>query len=182
MAHAFIMMHPPRSPVLLGYGDDFADFVAAYSPAAELGYLPDVMRLEAARSKAYHAADCLPLKAETLADFNIDRLSGITFAFHPSVSVVRSVHPVVTIWAMNAGETNLSPITTWIGEDALVTRPDLTVLVRRLPPGGALFLTELLSGATLAAAVEAAFAHTDRFDLVTNLAGLLQSGAASVII
>src|SRR5271169_5343315 len=51
MAQSFIAQHPPKSPMLFGYGDDFADFVDAYRPAAELGYLPDVVRLEAARSK-----------------------------------------------------------------------------------------------------------------------------------
>jgi len=38
-----------------------------------------------------------------------------------------------------------------------------------------------MSGATLAAAVEAAQASTNIFDLVVNLAGLFQSGAATTI-
>ena len=181
MAHAFIAANPPKSPVLLGYGDDFADFVEIYHPAAELSYLPDVVRLEAARGKAYHAADLPPLDPAILAEFDADTLPTIALAFHPSVSVVRSVHPIVTIWSMNTGEMELSPIETWIGEDALVTRPHLTVLVQRLPPGGATFLTALMSGATLAAAVEAAQTSTDIFDLVINLAGLLQSGAVTTI-
>src|SRR5882724_2689625 len=57
MAQAFIALHPPRSALLLSYGDDFAGFVETFDPAAELSYLPDVIRLEAARGKAYHAAD-----------------------------------------------------------------------------------------------------------------------------
>src|SRR5271167_3953804 len=177
MAQAFIARHPPRSPILLDYGDDFADFAETYHPAAELAYLPDVVRLEAARGKAYHAADLPPLDPAILADFDADTLPAITLAFHPSVSVVRSVHPIVTIWAMNAGEIELSPIEPWIGEDALVARPRLEVLVQRLPLGGAEFLTALMSGATLAAALEAVLAQADGFDLVANLAGLLRSGA-----
>jgi hypothetical protein len=177
MAQAFIARHPPRSPMLLGYGDDFPDFVETYQPAAELAYLPDVMRLEAARSKAYHAADLPPLDPGILADFDADTLPAITLAFHPSVSVVRSVHPIVTIWAMNAGEMELSPIEPWIGEDALVTRPHLEVLVRRLPLGGAEFLTALMSGAMLADALAAVLAEAGGFDLVANLVGLLRSGA-----
>ena len=43
------------------YGDDFADFIAAFEPAPELPYLADVARLEAARTRAYHAADAAPL-------------------------------------------------------------------------------------------------------------------------
>jgi hypothetical protein len=135
------------------------------------------MRLEAARSKAYHAADLPPLDPAILADFDADTLPAITLAFHPSVSVVRSVHPIVTIWAMNGGEMELSPIEAWIGEDALVTRPHLEVLVRRLPLGGAEFLTALMSGATLADALAAVLAEAGGFDLVANLVGLLRSGA-----
>jgi Putative DNA-binding domain len=177
VAQAFIARHPPRSPMLLGYGDDLADFVETYHPAAELAYLPDVVRLEVARGKAYHAADLPPLDPAILAAVDTDALPAITLTFHPSVSVVRSVHPIVTIWAMNAGELELSPIEPWIGEDALVARPRLEVLVHRLPLGGAEFLTALMSGATLAAALEAVLAKADGFDLVANLAGLLRSGA-----
>jgi hypothetical protein len=177
MAYAFIVLRPPISPILLGYGDDFAEFVEAYRPASELDYLPDVMRLEAARGRAYHAADLPPLEPAILANFDNDILPAVTLAFHPSVSVLCSVHPIVTIWAMNAGEIELSAIKIWLGEDALVVRPHLTVLVQRLPLGGAEFLTALMRGASLGVAVEAALAKADGFDLVANLAGLLRSGA-----
>ncbi|WP_318530149.1 MULTISPECIES: hypothetical protein [unclassified Rhizobium] len=62
MALAYAERHPPRSPLLLFYGDDFADFVATFEPARDLAYLPDVIRLEAARGHAYHAADAVPLE------------------------------------------------------------------------------------------------------------------------
>jgi putative DNA-binding protein len=181
MAQAFIAQHPPKSPVLLSYGDDFAGFVEAFGPAAELPYLPDVIRLEAARGSAYHAADQSPLEPATLEGLDGDALAALRFVFHPSVSVTCSSHPIVTIWAMNSGEMELSPIEPWLGEDALVVRPHLTVAVRRLPPGGAKFLTTLISGATLAAAAEFALGAAPEFDLAANLAGVLQSGAFTAI-
>jgi len=67
MAYEFICLHPPRSPLLLSYGDGFADFVEAFEPAREIAYLADVIRLEAARGIAYHAADAAPLAADRLA-------------------------------------------------------------------------------------------------------------------
>lgn len=181
MAHAFITQHPPRSPLLLSYGDDFISFVEAFGPGAELSYLPDVMRLEGARGRAYHAADQSPLEPTALEGLDGDVLAALRFVFHPSVSVICSIHPIVTIWAMNSGEAELSPIEPWLGEDALVVRPELTVAVRRLPPGGAKFLATLMSGATLAAAAEIALGATPEFDLVANLAGVLQSGAFAAI-
>jgi hypothetical protein len=181
LAQAFIAEHPPTSALLLGYGDDLAEFVEAFGPAAELAYLPDVIRLEAARSRAYHAADRLPLEPRTLEGLNGDALAALKFVFHPSVSVVSSIHPIVTIWAMNAGEIELSPIEPWLGEDALVVRPHLTVGIKRLPPGGARFLIALMSGETFAAAAEIALGAEPKFDLAANLAGVLQSGALTAI-
>src|SRR5260370_40262318 len=107
------------------------------------------MSPEPARGRAYHAADLPPLEPAILANFDNDILPAVNLAFHPSVSVLCSVHPIVTIWAMNAGEIELSAIKIWLGEDALVVRPHLTVLVQRLPLGGAEFLTALMRGASL---------------------------------
>jgi hypothetical protein len=177
MAGDYVRLEPPRSPLLLAYGDTFADFVARFEPASGLPYLPDVIRLEAARSHAYHAADCPPLDAEHLASVAPERLPLLTFRPHPSLAVIRSAHPVVTIWAMNAGEMPLGPIDDWRGEDALVVRPAMTVHVHRLYPGGAAFVEALADGRKLGEAVENAFADHGGFDLTANLAAALQSGA-----
>jgi len=177
MAGEYVRRDPPRSPLLLGYGDTLADFVARFEPASSLPYLPDVIRLEAARSHAYHAADCPPLDAGDLASIPPDRLPSLAFRPHPSLSVIRSAHPVVTIWAMNAGESPISAVDDWQAEDAFVVRPAMTVHVHRLAPGGAAFVEALANGRALADAVEAAHAADDRFDLTANLAGILQAGA-----
>lgn len=177
MAHDFVRQHPPRSPLLLHYGEDFPAFAERFEPAAGLPYLPDVMRLEMARGRAYHAADQAPLDPSMLAGLPAERLPGLGFILHPSASLIRSSHPIVTIWAMNAGESPLAPIENWVGEDALVVRPRLTVLVQRLPARGAAFLDALISGQPLGPAAEAAFAETADFDLAANLAGLLGAGA-----
>jgi hypothetical protein len=58
------------------------------------------------------------------------------------------------------------------GEDALITRPELDVELRRLPPGAAVFLTRLAGGEFLGNAAAAAFEAALQFDLAVNLAGL----------
>ncbi|PZM16875.1 DNA-binding domain-containing protein [Rhizobium tubonense] len=181
MAHEFIRLHPPRSPLLLNYGDEFADFVETFEPAESVGYLPDVIRLEAARGRAYHAADAAPLDTSAFASLPAERLPSLTFTLHPSASIVRSRHPAVTIWAMNVGEMTLTPIEDWAGEDALIVRPQMTVLVQRLPPGGAAFLQALADGAELGTAMELATEEADDFDLSANLAGALHAGAITAI-
>lgn len=181
MAAEFAARHPPRSPLLLTYGDDLADFVAAFEPARDLAYLPDVIRLEVARGRAYHAADAMPLQASDLGALDPEQIDGLRLVAHPSLSILRSDHPAVTIWAMNAGEMPLQPLTDWSGEDALVVRPAMIVEVHRLPPGAAVFLSGLSAGLPLAEAAERALGDAPEFDLVTNLVGLLTSGAFSKI-
>ena len=181
MARTFIEAHPPRSPVLLAYGDAFSEFVAAFKPARKLAYLADVMRLEAARGRAYHATDAPPLNPAILAAVDPDRLGDLVFVPHPSLAILSSPHPVVTIWAMNAGERPLAPIGEWRSEHALIARPHLIVEVTLLPPGGAAFFRQLATGATLAAAAETAISPDTCFDLSENLAELLRSGAFTAI-
>lgn len=97
MARVFVAAHPPRTPVLLRYGDAFPGFLAGFPPVAHLPYLADVARLELARGAAYHAADAAPLDPEAL------RTAGprTRLRLHPSLRLLRSDWPVVAIWAAN---------------------------------------------------------------------------------
>jgi hypothetical protein len=178
MARVFVTEHPPRTPVMMWYGDAFPDFLERFPPAAELPYLADLAGLEAARTRAYHAADAAPLDPAGLAALGEAVLAASRITLHPSVEIIRSSHPIVTIWAMNTDAIPLGPIDPWRGEDALVMRPDLDVEVRALPPGGAAFLLALQAGQPLAAAAAAACADADGFDLTHNLAGLIGAGLA----
>lgn len=176
MARVYVENHKPRSPLLMTYGDDFPDFLIVFAPVAELPYLPDVARIEAARTRAYHAADASPLAPDCIAALDEEQLAKVRFTLHPSVEIVRSAYPAVTIWAMNSGEREPAEIEHWNGEDALVARDGLSVTVTALPPGSAAFLTALASGLALHAAVEAALADDARFELIPNIAALFESG------
>lgn len=177
VARLFVATHPPHSKILSEFGDDLPAFIAAFEPAAELPYLPDVARIEAARTRAYHAADAEPSPADALATIDPRAIGGLRFTLHPSLHIVRSHYPAVTIWAMNSGEAKLGPVDETHAEDALILRPAFEVSVRLLPPGGAAFLLALAAGATLAAAASAAMTDNPAFDLTANLAGLVTSGA-----
>jgi hypothetical protein len=182
MARVFVKEQPPRSPLLATYGDDLPAFIAGFEPARGLAYLADVARLEAARTRSYHAADATPLGAEHFTTLDADAVGDIRIDMHPSAEVVRSAHPILTIWAMNSGEQELATIQNWRGEDALVARPYLEVEVRALPPGGAAFLLALAAGRRLCEAAEAALADDPDFDLTGNLAELIGSGLVRDIV
>lgn len=182
MARIFVAQRPPRTPILAIYGDEFATFIAAFEPARELAYLADMARLEAARTRAYHAADAAPVERGEFAALDPNAVGRIRVALHPSIEIVRSSHPIVTIWAMNSGARELAPIDDWRAEDALVVRASLDVEVRALPPGGAAFLVALAGGRSLGEAAGAALADDPEFDLTRNLAGLIGSDLVTAII
>lgn len=178
LARAYVAEHPPRSPLMMVYGDDFPDFIEAAPGLDELPYLADVARLEAARTRAYHAADAVLLGADAFAGIDPATLGDLTVALHPSIEIVRSPHPIVTIWAMNTGEAELAPVKDWSAEDALVARPDMDVVVHSCPPGGAAFLLALGRGAALGEAAAEAADADEAFDLTRNLVGLIEAGLA----
>ncbi len=97
-ARAFARERPPRASCLDLYGDDFADFLAAFSPAASLPYLPDVARLEWAVSRALHAPDAEALDASHLVGIDPGLHERIRFAVEPSVSVLVVDYPADAIW------------------------------------------------------------------------------------
>jgi hypothetical protein len=178
MARLFIAEHLPKSPLMMFYGDEFPDFIAAFEPANDLAYLPDLARLEAACTRAYHAEDADPLNPAILQTIAPEDLEHVHFGLHPSAEIVPSPHPIVTIFAMHRGGIPLGEITDWHGEDALVVRPCLDVDVHCLSPGGTAFLRALGNGRSLAEAVENAVAADPGFDLGIHLALLFSAGLA----
>jgi hypothetical protein len=182
MARTHVRESPPHSPLLFEYGRDFPDFIARYEHAAFMPWLPDVARIERAWLDAYHAADSLPLLPEALAAVAPAELADAAFVPHPAMRIVRSAFPALTIFAANRSEGPVGRIVATGPEDALVTRPALTVTVRRLPPGGAVFLDRLAAGATLGtAAAEAQRGHAG-FDLAGNIAGMIEAGAFTAVV
>ncbi|MGH6796695.1 MAG: HvfC/BufC family peptide modification chaperone, partial [Methylocella sp.] len=73
-AKLFAATEPPRSPLMMFYGDEFPAFLADFEPAREVPYLAGVARLEAARTRACHAADARPLTPAALAGAALDAL------------------------------------------------------------------------------------------------------------
>src|ERR1700685_1030803 len=84
MARVFVLERPPSTPLLATYGDEFAAFIATFDPARELVYLADVARLEAARTRAYHAADATPVGADGFAVLDSLAVGDICIEMHPS--------------------------------------------------------------------------------------------------
>jgi hypothetical protein len=177
MARFHLRATPPTSPLLFEYGDDFPAFIEIYEYARAMPWLADTARVERAWLDAYHAADADPLSAATLGSFPPERLADLVFVVHPATRIVRSRFSVVTIFAANRGEAPIDRIDASVPEDALITRPDLDVVVRHLPPGGAVFLTSLIAGRSLGEAAALALDAASGFDIALHVAGMIEAGA-----
>jgi Putative DNA-binding domain len=180
MARAYVVTDPPHSPMLLEYGGGFPDFVERFPPAATLPYLADVARIECAWKEAFHAPEAVPLPAAAFAAIPQERLPKLRLDLHPSLRIVSSRYPALTIWRMNVEGGVPAPVDLEAGgEDALIVRPAAQVDVRFVPPGGAVFIRRLGEGAPLAEAADAGLAAAESFDLSASLAGLISAGAFS---
>jgi hypothetical protein len=179
-AAVFVRTHPPRDPLMILYGADFPDWLAAFPPAASVPYLADVARLERARLVALHAADAEPLPATALAALPPAALTGARLALHPSLGLVASHFPVVSIWAQAKGRAPSAAVDLSSGEVARVVRPALEVTVAPVSRAAASFLGALRAGIGLGAAAEAA-ALRDDFDLAGEIAALFAAGLVTAI-
>ena len=177
MALRHVREHPPRTPMLFDYGDEFATFVSRFEPARELSYLADVARLEYAIGQAYHAADAAPAPMQALRALPFDRLENATAALHPSTHVVASAYPIVSIWRRHMSDDEMKPLALDHGEEALIVRPELAIAILPLPVGGSAFVHALENGRTFGESVDAARDVANDFDLTACLHQLLSAQA-----
>ncbi|YBV94507.1 DNA-binding domain-containing protein (plasmid) [Phyllobacteriaceae bacterium JZ32] len=182
MGRFHVRATPPTSPLLFEYGREFPDFIGRYEYARQMPWLADVARIERAWLDAYHAADAEPLRPEALAAVPPERLADAVLVPHPATHILRSRFPAATIFAANRSDGPVGPIEATGPEDTLVTRPGLEVIVRRLPPGGAIFLAHLIEGRPLGMAAAAALEESSQFDLPANLAGMIGAGVFTTIL
>ena len=163
MARTHSLLHPPSSPVLLAYGGDFPDFVAAFEPAAALPYLADVARLEWFWLESYHAAEAEPLVIEALHTMAPFELPELRLHLHPSARLIRLTHPALSIWRAHQVSDEPGEIELTDGPEYLLSvRPHADVEIVRLSHGALALLDAMRAHATLGEAVEAALdAETD---------------------
>ncbi len=180
MAGAYVAAEKPRTPALIHYGVNFADFVAHFPPAAEIAFLADVARLENAWIEAYHAADADAVGIDDIAGRAPEAIEMLRLRVHPAARCCASPIPPPRSGPPRKRKANRGAREVWAAEQALVTRPDADVFVRALPPGGFAFAEALFSGATLGEA--AAHCAGEDFDPGAHLVGLIEAGTFQSLI
>ncbi len=171
MAGVFLREHPPQSRMLALYGAEMPGFLEQFQPVAHLGYLADVARVDQAMRESYHATDSQPLSEAEFQRLIGEDIAGLSLQLAPSLRLVPSKWPVVSIWMANHES---GPVPQPKAEDALILRPEFDPRPHHLPPGGAMFIAAVLEGRVLGDAVEAA---GGALDLSVILALLIQGRA-----
>jgi hypothetical protein len=171
MARRFAADEALRSPL---YRRTFSRFLRSQGSAASIEYVADIAELEMACAEARHAAEARPVAARAFR-LRADRLDRLRVALHPSIFLVASRFPIVTIWENNRCDGDSGILERWIAESALVARPSLEVEVSRLPPGGYAFIDALSLGETVASAAKIAAAAHAGFDVDCGLSLLTEA-------
>ncbi|WP_417523521.1 putative DNA-binding domain-containing protein [Marinovum sp.] len=174
LAALYLRQAPPSSPRMMLYGAGFGDFLDGFEPLARYPYLGDVARLEFALRESYHAADAAPLPPEALS-LEPEALMAAHQRLAPSLRLLRSSYPVVSIWRYNMVPGSPKPAA--VAEDALILRAEYDPEPHVLPAGGATFIDALQADAPLGTAYEAALEEAPAFDLGAVLSLLLAGNA-----
>ena len=174
IARMYIATEPPRSPILLAYGDGFPQFLRQLGEGASADYIADIAEIESARTNAYHAADASPVGRDAFTALGPDELPNARLKLHPSVSLLKSRFPVVSLWEANCRARD-SVIRLWQPETALVARPRLEVVVWRLGSGAYEFFTAIEDGCTVSSALSRTLEVAPDFDLAESISILIAS-------
>lgn len=164
----YISNHKPGSPVLIDYGANFPDHLAAINAESRI---IDLARLENGWWQAYHAEESEPLDAQAFAALDPDSLDQIGFRFHPSVQVLHLSTEAASLWqALQVGVEKAHELAKAVAPQfVLVARPDADVSLLVIDEPSAGFLSLLIGGATLGEA----FAAHPGIDITRQLQRLI---------
>lgn len=160
LARALWHASPPQRGDIAQWGGTLADFVSTSPQLADDPYLADVARVEWALHRCASAPDA-ELQAATLALLGSHDLDALQLQLAPGAALIRSPWPVASLMlAHTQGGVTLAEAATRLrvgqAENALVWRQGYRPCVRQALPDEAGFVTALLRGVPLGAAMDAA--------------------------
>jgi len=170
--------HPPRQASLLGYGQDFPDWLARFPPAAGAPYLADVARLDLLWTEAHLAADAPILSVAAIGALSAEACFDHRLGLHPAARFAWFETATPSLWrALQADERPARHELDDTPEGLLFVRPDLQVEHLLIGAGAHALLAGCRSGASLARAAEAALLAEPDLALDRTFAELIEAGA-----
>lgn len=174
LCHTFGFAQPARDADLNQFGAALPDFLASFAPAADYPYLADMARLEWALHRARFNEDAIAITAADLAALGPEALDATRFALHPAVTLLDSPYAVASLWHAHHG--GAFPPSMDVAEQVLVARPQWQPVVESIDPARHAFYKALGENASVGAALDAAMALDEEFDIAGALHQALALG------
>ena len=177
LTRAYGMAHPSDNPDLNHFGASFAGFLATFEHVDQYPYMPDMARLEWLLHRAHYAPDGAALGAEALAALSPQEFEVARVTLHPACTLFASNWAVVTLWQAHQANIGVPfPSDMASPGTAAIVRPRWKTELVALSEAGYAALYTLAKGASMGAALDAAFDMDDAFDLAANLKLWVEEG------
>jgi uncharacterized protein (UPF0276 family) len=169
LAREYGRSHPSDNGDLNRFGAHFESFLRSFEHVNDLPYLPDMARLEWQLHRIHYADHESALQAH---DINPQTVEEQSFPWQPTAQLFESEWAVVPLWLAHQGK----PFPPKMDEPsrALLSRPEWTAHVTPLQAPDYAALQALKEGKTFGAALDAAFALDEDFNVAANLQQWLQ--------
>ena len=154
MAGVYLRKHPPKSPLMMFYGDAMPQFLGRFGPAKSIAYLPDIARLELALRHSYHAADATPVDVHALSTRAPDALMSAKLRIAPATQTVSSDYPLHAIYRANTQTDAPKPVMQ--AESVLITRAAFDPEIHPINAAAATCVAALQKGQSLGQAMATA--------------------------
>lgn len=171
LSRAFGMAHPSVDADLNNFGSGFAAFLEHFEHVAPYPYLPDMARFEWALHRTHFAPDADAVTAAQLGLLDPTRFEAARASLHPACTLFASTWPIIPLWQAHQDGSGVGfPQDMSQPSYGVIARPRWKTEVAALPASAHAALEALGSGDNFGAALDAAFAVDEDFDVPTHLA------------
>ena len=183
LAQAYGSAHPSQDPDLNRFGAALPAFLDGFAPALEYPYLPDVARLEWLAHEAHYAPDGAATDAPaSLAGLDPAGFEASRARLHPALRLHASPWATAALWLAHQDGGPAFPQQLERASHALLLRRRWTVEVMEIGAPEHAALACLRAGATFGAALDAAFALDEDFDVGGCLQRWLAPGVIEALV
>ena len=178
LARLYASKEKPTSSLLYKYGVGFSKFLQKIPALSELGYLPDLARLEQHIRLSYHARDCALYNWENLLKHQDTDLLTACCQFDAACFIIPTYWPLGTIYRKaQSGAPTRHPKRLSSASAILVTRPEFDPQITTVPEELIKFLDALAAGHTFQTACNIGKTSGPAFTLKAGLQFLVNANS-----
>ena len=177
LSRAYGMANPSTDADLNNFGAGFAVFLEGFEHVAEYPYLPDMARFEWALHRNHFASDAAAVTAAELGAMDPARFEPARATLHPACTLFGSDWAIIPLWQAHQPDSGAGfPQDMAQPSFGLIARPRWKSEAAAIPAAAYAALKTLDSGENFGAALDAAFAIDDDFDVSGHLAQWIALG------